>query len=392
MSHALLSPSSASRWLACTPSARLEAEFPDTAATAAAEGTLAHALGEAKIRLAAKMISKAEFNRIHKQIQADKLYGGAEMEDHTDEYCAFVMERYAEAQSRTADAKLFVETRLDMSRWVPEGFGTADVVIVADHVADFVDLKYGKGVEVSAVENRQMMLYGLGVLDLFDIQFDIARVRMTIYQPRIGNISEWDMASEDLAAWAATELEPAAKLAFAGEGEYKPGKHCQFCRARVSCRAHAEHQLEIARHDFKAPALIGDEDISDILSRAASFKSWVKEVEDYALEQAVNNGKRWPGFKLVEGRSNRMYKDPEQVASKLLAAGFKPEMVYEPQTLFGITAMEKNIGKKTFAELLEGLIIKPTGKPTLASADDKRPEWQADKSPENDFAEDINTD
>lgn len=386
--HAKLAPSSASRWIACTPSAHLEAQFPDKAGAAAAEGTLAHKLGEAKIRLAAKQISKAQYSKIVKEVEADALFT-PDMHDYAEDYATFVLERFAEAKAHTPDAKLFVETRLDMTDYVPEGFGTGDVCIVADTVADFIDLKYGKGVEVSAVNNKQMMLYALGLLKEFSFMYNIETVRMTIYQPRIDNVSTWEIYTTELLHWAETELKPKAALAFNGEGDFTPGSHCQFCRVRATCRAHAEQQLEVLQYDFKAAALLNDDEVVDVLKRASALTSWLKEIGDHALDQAVNNGKKWPGMKLVEGRSNRMYKDAEAVSAKLLQAGFAEEIIYEPRTILGITAMEKAIGKKPFAEFLDGLVIKPAGKPTLVSADDKRPELNGVDKIQADFAEPI---
>lgn len=386
--HAVLSPSGASRWLACTPSARLESEFPDKAGEAAKEGTLAHSLGELLIRYKAKMISKAAYGKGLKEIQADQWYDKAMM-GYAEDYSVFVMERFAEAQARNSDAKLFVETKLDMSEYVPEGFGTGDICIVADHTADFIDLKYGKGVEVSAVENKQMMLYALGLLREFDFLFDIETIRMTIYQPRIDNISEWSISVAELRQWAEYELKPKAALAFKGEGEFTVGKHCQFCRVRATCRAHAEEQLKITVYDFKAPLLLEDDEVVDVLKRAKDLEIWLKEVKDHALMQAVNHGKKWPDMKLVEGKSNRAYSDQAEVAKKLLGAGFAEELIYKPKELCGITEMEKLLTKKVFAATLEGLVFKPTGKPTLVAADDKRPELNSVEKIAEDFSEAI---
>lgn len=386
--HALLSPSGASRWLACTPSARLETEFPDKAGDAAAEGTLAHSLGELLILKKAGRISKANYNKKLKAIQANKFYDNGMME-YCEDYAVYVMETFAAAIGRTKDAVLFTETKLDLTEFVPEGFGTTDVNIVADHILDFIDLKYGKGVEVSAVENKQMMLYALGSLSQFDFLYNIHTVRMHIYQPRIDNISVWDIPAAELTMWAEEELIPKAKMAFEGIGNYVPGKHCQFCRARPTCRAHAEKQIEIFDYDLKAARLLKDEEITDILSRAADLTSWLTEIKDYALDQAVNSGKKWPGYKLVEGRSNRFYSDQETVATKLTMAGYPDDKIYKPKELVGITELEKNLTKKVVAAELEGLIIKPPGKPTLAPADDARPELNSLDKATNDFAEEI---
>jgi hypothetical protein len=390
--HALLSPSGASRWLACTPSARLETQFPDKAGDAASEGTLAHKLGELLIQQKAGQISKANFNKKLKALQsseAGKKFYNAGMHEYCEDYAVYVMETFAAAKSRTKDAKLFLETQLDLTEFIPEGFGTTDVNIVADHILDVIDLKYGKGVEVSVVENKQAMVYGLGALSQFDLLYDIHTVRLHIYQPRMDNISVWEIDALELKVWAMDELIPKAQMAFAGEGEYVPGKHCQFCRARPTCKAHADKQIEIFDYDLKAARLLTDTEVSDILGRAKDLTSWLGELQDYALEQAVNNGKKWPGYKLVAGRSNRFYTDQETVATKLIMAGFPEEKIYKPKELLGITEMEKTITKKVFNAELSDLVKKPEGKPTLAPVDDERPELNSVDKCDADFAEDL---
>jgi len=386
--HAILSPSGASRWLACTPSARLEAALPDKAGQAAAEGTLAHALGEALIRIKTGIDSKVVHNKTLKRIKSDALYDNS-MLDYCEDYSSYVIETFNAAKVRTKDAVIMVETKLDLTKYVPEGFGTGDVIIVADHIMDFIDLKYGKGVQVSAVDNKQLMLYALGALEMFDYLYDIHTIRMHIYQPRMDNISVYEMHVAELMLWGQRELKPKAKLAFAGEGEFCVGKHCQFCRARPSCKAHADEQLKVLQYDFRAPTFLEDAEVADIISRAPDLLSWLTEIKDYALDQAVNHNKKWPGYKLVEGRSNRKYSDEETVATKLIMAGIEEEKIYEPKKLLGITAMEKSITKKVFAEELEGLILKPDGKPTLVPADDKRPELNSAEKVTQDFDNDL---
>lgn len=385
MSHALLSPSAASRWLNCTRSARLEEQYPDRAGEAAKEGTLAHALSELLLSEKLGRIKKAAFKKQFAAIQKDELYNEA-MLDHADAYAVFVMERYSEAQAHTSDALIFLEQKLNLTDYVPEGFGTGDAVIIANHTMDIIDLKYGKGVLVSADQNKQMMLYGLGALREFDFIYDIQHVRMTIHQPRIDNYSSFELPVPDLRKWASDELVPLAKLAFAGEGEFNPGAHCQFCKARAVCKANADMNLEIAKYEFEEAILLDDTDIADILNRAATFKSWLTSVEEHALNEAVNNEKKWPGYKLVEGRSNRKYMDEKLVADKLLQAGFAEDLIYTKKVL-GITAMEKEIGKKVFNTELNDLIIKPPGKPTLVPESDKRPEYNSTESAKADFAE-----
>lgn len=384
MEHAILSPSGASRWLSCTPSARLEAKFPDTAGAAAKEGTLAHELGQLLIQFNIKLVKSPSFLKQLDAIKKNPLYDNSMME-HSEAYAFFVIERLSEAQAHTADVMLFLEQNLNLTEYIPEGFGTGDAIIIADGLMDIIDLKYGKGVNVSAEDNKQMMLYALGALREFDYMYDIQRVRMTIYQPRLENYSSWEIPVKDLRDWAESELKPRAALAFAGKGEFVPGPHCQFCRIRATCKAHAEFHLQAAKYDFEEAVLLSDDEIADILNRSDAFKKWLTSVEDHALHEAVHNNKKWPGYKLVEGRSNRQYSDTEAVAQKLIKAGFKDELIYAPKELLGITAMEKAITKKTFTAELSDLIIKPPGKPALVLESDKRPEYNSSEGAIKDF-------
>lgn len=383
MAHAILSPSGASRWLACTPSARFEQEFDDKGSIFAQEGTLAHSLGELIIRHAVGEVSTIKFKAELKKLKESEFYNES-MHNYCDDYAAFVIEKFTEAQKRTPDAKIFIETRLNLGNYVPEGFGTADIIIVADHTMHTIDLKYGKGVPVSAVENKQQMLYALGALDMFDFLYGIDHVEMTIYQPRLENFDSYELTVEDLRLWAESELKPKALQAFNGEGEHTPGPHCGFCKGKAVCKALADSMLELAKHDFKDAKQLTDDEISEIMSKTKMFTSWLDAVNDYALDQAVNHGKQWPDYKLVEGRSNRKYIDESQVANKLLESGIKEESIYTKKIL-SITALESEIGKKEVSAILDGLIIKPQGKPTLAPSSDKRPEFTGKDSAIKDF-------
>jgi hypothetical protein len=383
--HAVLSPSGAERWLNCTPSVRLEQQFPDNAGQAAAEGTLAHALGELLLRKELKLIKKFQFEQQLADIKAHDLYDKSMM-DHCQDYRDFVLERLYDAKARTKDAVIALEQRIDLTEFVPEGYGTTDSNIIADHILDVVDLKYGKGVPVSAERNKQMMLYGLGALNAFDLMYDINTVRMTIYQPRIDNVSTWEISVKDLREWAEKELRPKAKLAFDGLGEFMAGKHCRFCKARGACKANADYNLELAKYEFREAEMLKGDDISDILDRAKLFRDWLNGVEDYALDQAVNHGKKWPGYKVVEGRSNRKYSNEDAVAKVLTDSGIKEDVIYE-RSIIGIGKMEKAIGKDVFAALLTPLIIKPAGKPALAPLSDKRAEYHSNEAAAIEFAE-----
>ena len=384
MAHALLSPSAASRWLNCTPSAKLELQFPDKAGEVAREGTLAHSLSELILRFKLKKITKAKYSKELAAIEADALYS-PDMFKYAEDYAVFVLERYSEAQAHTKDAIIHLEQRLDMTAYVPEGFGTGDCVIIADGTMDIIDLKYGKGVMVSATANKQMMLYALGALHEFAHLYDIQQVRMTIHQPRIENYSTFEMATADLLEWAEEELKPRAELAFKGEGDFVAGDHCRFCKARAQCRALADYNLEIVKHDYNLPALLNEEEVADVLKLSDGIKSWLNTVEEFALAEALA-GKKWPGFKLVEGRSNRKYIDETAVADKLLQAGFKEDNIFAPRGILGITAMEKAITKTAFNLHLSDCIIKPPGKPTLVPVEDKRPELNSADMAAADFA------
>jgi hypothetical protein len=290
------------------------------------------------------------------------------MEFCAEEYAAFVMEQVQIIKETCKDPTILVEEKLDLSRWIPESFGTADALIVADDTLTIVDMKYGAGIKVDG-SSSQLRCYALGSIDMFDGIYDIQNVRMIIYQPRLENISECDMTKDDLLSWADSVLVPAAKLAYEGEGEFAAGEHCQFCSVKATCRKRAEQNLELARYDFKMPAILEEDEIESILPLLDQLMSWASDVKDYALQKALS-GKKWSGFKLVSGRANRKYTSEEAVADAVTAAGFDP---YEKR-LLGITAMTSMLGSKTFDELLSGLVERPQGKPTLVPQSDKRPE------------------
>lgn len=384
--HAVLSPSSSHRWLTCTPSARLEEKFPDETSEYAAEGSFAHSFAELKLKKHLGQMDTRAFNKKRKELEGNQYYS-AELVDYIESYTSFAAERISEAQSRSSDAVVMLEQRLDFSRWVPGGFGTGDLVIVADGIMEIVDLKYGKGVQVYAEDNPQMKLYGLGALALYEMLYDIQTVRMTISQPRLDHISTAEMSVEELLKWADEYLRPRAELAMAGTGAFAAGEHCRFCRARFTCRARAEANLELAGHDFCDAFLLSHEEIANVLGKAEELAAWVSDIKEYALDQALNHNVKFSGWKLVEGRSNRKYFDECKVAEVLIKAEYPEEKIYKPLELLGITAMEKELGKKKFVELLSGLLVKPPGKPTLAPESDKRPEISSADSAKADFSE-----
>lgn len=358
--HAKLGPSGAHRWLNCTPSANQELEFADRSTEAAAEGTAAHALAEHKLRKALKMRSTRPVSQ----------YDCDEMEGYTDDYAQFIMEALEEAKQLCADPLVLIEQRLDLTCYVPDSFGTGDCLIVADHLLHVVDFKYGQGVMVEAEENPQMMLYALGALRLFEGLYDIDTVAMTVYQPRRDNVSTWTTTVEELVAWAEETLKPKAQMAFNGEGEFTPGPWCTFCKAAVKCRARAEKKLQLAQYEFAKPPLLSDEEIEEILAKLDDLTKWASEIVAYAQDAAINHGKQWNGFKLVESKTNRKYSDEAAVIDAARAAGYHD--IFR-KTLIPITEMEKLMGKKSFASILGSLVVKPQGKPTLVPASDKRP-------------------
>lgn len=371
--HAVLSASGAHRWLNCLPSARLELEFVNNESSAAAEGTAAHALCEHKLKKALHMRSKRPVS----------VYNSDEMEEHSDAYVEFVMEQLELAKQSCTDPLILIEQRLDFSCYVPQGFGTGDCIIIADKKLHIIDFKYGMGVLVDAVDNPQMKLYALGALEIYDSLYDIEEVSMTIFQPRRENVSTWTIRVEDLKDWAEKELKPRAKKAYDGEGEYLPGEWCTFCRAAVKCRARAEEKLKLAQSEFKLPPLLTDSEIEEVLSKLSDLTKWANEIIAYATDAAVNHGKEWHGFKVVEGRSVRKYKDEDAVAKVAKANGYKD--IFR-QSLITLTEMERLMGKSKFEKILGDLIYKPPGKPTLVPLSDKRPAMNVSNA-KNEFNE-----
>lgn len=358
--HAVLSASGSHRWLNCTPSARLELEFENTGSEAAREGTAAHALCEHKLKRALHMRSRRPASD----------YDSDEMEECTDAYVDFVMEQYETAKQVCEDPVILIEQRLDFSCYVPDGFGTGDCLVISDDRLHIIDFKYGMGVLVEAEDNPQMKLYALGALAVYDALYDIREVSMTIFQPRRENVSTWTIPVEDLKAWAENELKPRAKMAYDGEGEYLPGEWCTFCRAAVRCRARAEEKLKLAQTEFRMPPLLTDAEIEDILAVLPDLTKWANEITAYALDTALNHGKEWNGFKVVQGRSVRKYRDEAAVAEAAKEAGYKD--IYR-QSLIPLTEMQRLMGKDRFEEILGGLITKAPGRPTLVPKSDRRP-------------------
>lgn len=363
--HAYLSASASHRWLACPPSAKLCANIPDQASEYAQQGTDCH-------ELCAYLVEKALGREVIDPTE-NLTYYDAEMQNCAEEYRNYVLEQIEAAKEFCKDPQVMIEQRLDFSRWVENGFGTGDCVIVADEVLQIIDYKHGLGVLVNAGDdehggNSQMMCYALGALEVFGDIYDINQIKMTIFQPRRENISTYTISRDDLLKWANEVLAPTAQLAYVGKGEFKAGDHCTFCKVKATCRKRAEYNLELAKYDFEMPATLDDTEIAAILDKVDEMISWGNDIKEYALQQA-QSGVHFEGWKVVEGRSNRKYTDEAAVAFAVKDAGFDP---YEKK-LLGVTAMSTLLGKKKFEELLGGLIYKPPGKPALVPESDKRP-------------------
>ena len=358
--HAFLSPSGSHRWLNCTPSAMLESEFPGGSSSAAEEGTAAHEFCEHKLK-------KALLRRSKRPVSD---YDSDEMQEYTDSYVDYVLEQLEVAKQTCKDPMVLIEQKVDFSEYVPDGYGTADCIIVSDNTLQIIDFKYGLGVLVDAEQNTQLMCYSIGALNLFDSLYDIKEVTMHIFQPRRENVQNWTIPVDELKAWAENELKPKAQMALNGEGEYHPGEWCQFCKAAVRCRARAEEKLRLARQEFKMPPLLADSEIEEVLTILPDLTKWADGILAYATDAAVNHGKEWNGFKVVEGRSVRKYKDEELVAQAAKDHGYTD--IYR-QSLITMTEMQKLMGKKQFDQILGDLIVKPQGKPNLVPVTDKRP-------------------
>lgn len=380
--HARLGPSAAHRWIECPGSVVLSEQCPVPAPSEyAEEGTIAHALAELKLRKYLGELRGAAYTAKFKKIQNSEHYNN-EMEEATDFYVDAVLERLAAAGD---DAELLVEQQFSLDAWVPESFGTSDAVIIGGNAIEVIDLKYGKGVRVDAKGNPQLRLYGLGASGLFGDLYDFETVRETIIQPRLDSVSTEEIALMDLTAWATEIVAPAARLAMNDTDITSAGDWCRFCPAKAVCRTRAEANLELAKMDFKESPLLTDKEIGDVLRKAEELEKWVADVKGYAQEQALA-GKHYDGWKLVEGRSIRKYADELKVAEALKQAGFDEAILYE-RKLYGITAMEKIVGKKKLTETLGDLIVKPAGKPTLVPESDKREELKTAEAAAADFAE-----
>ncbi len=378
--HARCSASAAYRWINCPGSVALSDQCQDPGSSNYAdEGTLAHTVAELKLRHEIGELTDLEYQEQRIALQENAYYTG-EMEEATDFYVEVVLESLAAAGG---GAELMIEQRLDLSKWIPEGFGTSDVVIIGGGMIQAIDLKYGKGVKVKAKNNPQLRLYGLGAANLFGSLYDFDTVRTTIVQPRLDHVDSETSLLKELLLWGEEEVAPRAIMAMEGTDYLVAGDWCRFCPAKARCRKRAEFNLELARMEFQRPPLLSDEEIGEVLTKAEHLKKWAEEVSEYALTEALS-GKHFDGWKLVEGRSIRKYADEVKVAETLKAAGFDEAMLYQ-RKLYGITDMEKLVGKKKLAATLGDLLIKPQGKPVLVPESDKRQAINTTEAAKADF-------
>ena len=396
--HALLSASGSQRWISCTPSMRLEQKMiqanpslEDESSDFAKEGTLAHEFGELELMKSQKQISVAEYNAKLEELRAHRLYTD-EMEGFVDDYVSYILELFAEAKQRTPGAVLLIEQKVDFSHIVEDGFGSVDALIIADGILDVADLKFGKGLRVDAEQNTQPMLYGLGTLRAFEMLYDIHTVRLHIIQPRLDHISSWEISVEDLEAFAQEIIVPKAAEAFAGEGDLKAGTHCKYCKAAPRCKALADYSLAKAKKEFMEtavaegswdPNLLSDSEMIEMYYATDAISIWIKAVQAHMLSAAIG-GKKFPGLKIVEGRSIRKWQDEEAVAKKLTSAGLQKAEIYTSK-LIGIGMAEKLLTKPKFNSLMSDLVIKPAGAASLVPASDKRLEMGSLEQAKEDF-------
>lgn len=368
--HAKISASGASKWTACTPSAHLEEFFPNESTELAEEGTLAHELAEVNLRSALGISD--EYLLKFKELSEKDLYS-EEMEDYVQKHVDYVIEQFTEAKRLTPGAILLIEEKVDLTHLIAESFGTCDIIIIADGVLEVIDLKYGLGVRVEAEKNKQLMLYGSGALEKYELLYDIHTVRLTITQPRLDSISSWEISADDLIKWGEEELKPLAAIAFAGEGELVTGTHCQFCKASPRCRARAEEAKELTKHEFNDPRLLSDSELLEIFKISDNVGKWVKKVDSYIFDEAMN-GKKWEGYKLVDGQNRRAWTDADKALKTALDNGMVFDKITTPAKIKGITEIEKLATKALFPTLFGDVVFYKKTSPSLVPESDKRPE------------------
>lgn len=376
--HAKLSASSSKKWLNCPLSVTLEGYFENEESTYAKEVTIAHELVELKLNAELGRVSRSDYILKKDIILKDfDKEDEKEIENYTNDYIEFVMERYNKALSNCEETEILIEEKLDYSKYARNAFGTGDVVICDFENIEIIDLKYGKGVKVDAFENSQLMLYGLGALEIYGDLFDIKNVSMTIFQPRLDNISTYNISAEDLLKWGKDVVYDKAEKAFNGTGECSYGSYCDegFCKARPLCKTYTKHHTQVAKYKGVHPSLLTDEELVDIYDLALSYDKWVKSIKSYILQEMLN-GKKLSGLKLVEGRSVRTFTDEKSIIKALKDKGYK-KSDYIVEKIISITDAEKLLGKAEFEQVLGSFVIKPPGAPTVAKVEDKRPEYNS---------------
>lgn len=381
--HALLGASSASRWLTCTPSARLTESMGDLCTPYAQAGTLAHEICELKLRKAyIEQMSARTYNAKLKKLQAHELYQ-EEMLRCADEYIDYISETI---HGYTSPPYVAAEKRVDYSRYVPEGFGTADCVIIGGQTLHVIDYKHGQGVPVNAVDNPQLKLYALGATIAYEMLYNIETVKVAIVQPRAGGITEWETTTAALTEWAES-IRPVAQMAYDGKGEFAPGENtCRFCRAKTVCRARGEYYLAMESAHKAKPPVVSNDEVGDYLNRARGLAAWVKDLEEYALAECLA-GREVAGWKAVEGRSSRAFSNTDAAFAHLIQTGTPKEILYERKPIT-LTKVEQLLGKPKFGEMLSDYLVKLPGKPALVPASGKRDPYQQPTAAE-DFAEDA---
>lgn len=384
--HALLSASGASRWLNCTPSPRLEEGFANESSSFAEEGTLAHEFAELILKGLVYPHKQEEIATEITPLKADKNYSD-EMLDFVQVHIDYVLEQFAEAKRKTPDAILLIEQKVDITHLIEDGFGTCDVIIIADGVLEVIDLKYGLGVRVSAEDNAQLKLYGSGALEAYDLMYDIHTVKLTITQPRMDSISSWEISAEGLRQWGEEVVKPKAQIAYAGEGEQVTGDWCKFCKASPRCKAQADKALELAKLDFAEPMLLTDAQLVEIYGQSPQISKWLTAVTDYLFKEALA-GKKWDGYKLVDGQNRRGWTDEAKAKAILKKLQVLDLEEYTTTKLKGIGDIEKLVGKKVFPTLLGDVVAFKKTSPSLVPESDKRPALGLDQA-KADFADDL---
>lgn len=371
--HALLSASGSERWMACTPSARLESTLPEQKKRAdafdySAEGTLAHEIAEIKLKKHYDQIDATEFELRYNVAKQSKYYN-EEMENYVDSYCVYVRSQIGEN-----DRPLF-EQKVDFSDWIPQGFGTADVVIISENSIHVMDLKYGAGVPVSAVDNAQLRLYCAGTYAKFKEEISqIKTIKYTIVQPRLDSITSDETTLEKLLEWMKYVVAPRAKKAWVGDGEFQAGDHCKWCKAKAVCRARAEYNTALSKLEFRDPPLLSDEEIALVLSKAQSLRTWSSDVEEYALNKAISDNVIPPGYKLTTSVTHRRIADQGLAANVLKEKGLTDEVIWEPRKLKSLASLEKM--NKQVAAWLGDLVMRPEGQPKLVKAKDLKADFE----------------